>query len=127
MAIQFLGQGAVALYSIPSAEIGINIKDYSLDVTPEFRLPINNIGNEVDGMAIGNPKGDLKFSAETKAITTAGCIALANFYTPFVMANRTDYFGRSQGGMYVVSLSFKASRGAWAELDASLESHWNLA
>lgn len=129
MGIQLLGAASAAKWSFGDNsvnELGFRLSEFSLTVTPEIDVPLLRLDGQVDGGAIGDPMGDLKMSGEALDLTTANNVTLVNAYTPFVPVHSTNYFNRSQGGFYLKSGEIKFSRGAWATIDTTHKSHWNL-
>ena len=127
MAIQLIGAASAAKWSIASNELGFRLSSFELTVSPEVDVPLLRIDGQVDGGAIGDPKGELKMSGEALDLTTASNVTLINAYTAFVPVNVANYFGRSAGGFYLKSGSIKFDRGGWATIDTSHTSHFNLA
>lgn len=109
---------------IASAEVGINVSKFSVEVEPEINEWLNGIDGQATGKAVGDPMGKLSIEGEIKGSTG---IMAAVFTTALVPVNSTTYFGRSQGGFYLDRATVDQERDGWKKLTGfELSSRFNV-
>jgi hypothetical protein len=111
---------AITLVGLPGAqrgvefdEVGINIKTFEPAYKPEFKEFMQNKTNEKCGFAVAET--EVEITVEGEVIGSTGLMA-AGFTTAVTLANDTDEFGASAGGIYMDSANVKQARDGWRDV-----------
>lgn len=112
------------VWSIASAETGLNCAKFDVEVEPEINEWVPNIDGQARGKVVGDPMGKLSIEGEISS-TNTGLMA-ATFTTAFIPVNSANYFGRTQGGWYSDRLKISLERGVLVKASGEFTSHYNV-
>lgn len=106
-----------------TVELGINVESFKLTVTPEIDDYLAGPDGQAICNAVGDPQGELEIEGEFRS--SAGPV-VASFVTAFSPVNSTNYFGRSQGGLYLKSGGIEIDRSGFKKVPTKFSSRFNI-
>lgn len=115
---------AITLVNLPGSqrgvefdEIGISIKTFEAAYKPEFKEFFQNKDNQKCGFALADPEVEITVEG---AVTGATGLMAAGFATAVTLANDTDEFGATAGGIYLDSVNVKQAQDGWRDVSFKL-------
>lgn len=113
--------GSGAVWGVPNNELGVNMEEFSGDVSPEFIETLKGINGCARADAYGSMMLDLKMLFEILSTNTANSIMLAVLGTAFVAVNGSSFFGAPTTGQYLQKGTFVYNRSGWFKGTADLK------
>lgn len=119
MAVAVLGSGN-AQFGVPLPEVGISVKEISVDYFPEINQPIDdNVGERRGEVRSTKVSRDITMSGE---VTGASGVMAWNFTTACVPANNVSRIGDGTGTILADKITITDERAEWEMFSAQLHS-----
>lgn len=108
-------------YGIETAEVAINLENFSITYRPEYKkfLP-NHLGQSLGFVVPSIPSAEVSLSGEVNAATN---LMAATFVAAQTIANDSALFGRSAGGFYLDEATEDQSREGWRKISMKFTAH----
>ncbi len=92
---------------VEADESGINVENFDVEYKPESKEFLKNrVGSKI-GFSVLDVEADITVDGEVNAATG---LMSASFSAAVVLANDTDQFGLTSGGIYLDSVNIKQNR-----------------
>lgn len=116
MSVSVLGSGN-SVYGVPLPEVGISVKEISVDYFPEINAPIDdNVGERRGEVRSVKVSRDFTVSGEVTGAT--GWMA-ASFLTGITPANNFARFGDGIGTLLIDKITIHDARAEWEMFTAT--------